>query len=152
MGTTKLTIVQKAEMEFEITSGLLAETMIEMKAALTLSGYPQEEKEEKMTGDKALQILAKSESLGSFKDLKDLVARLTRKEEDLSRKYDRDLEIFKNARLDTIDKTLVWIEDILKGINEYLEEENLSGMNIEIAKNKRYLLQSITNKLTGKTE
>ena len=152
MGTTKLTLVQKAEMEFEITSGLLAETMIEMKAALTLSGYPQEEKEEKMTGDEALQILAKSESLGSFKDLKDLVARLTRKEEDLSRKYDRDLEIFKNARLDTIDKTLVWIEDILKGINEYLGEENLSGMNIEIAKNKRYLLQSITNKLTGKTE
>ena len=152
MDTTKLTPMQKAEMEFEITSGLLADTMIEMKAALTLSGYPQEKKEEKMTGDEALKILARSESLGSFKDLKDLVARLTHKEEDLSRKYDRDLKIFKNARLDTIDKTLVWIEDILKGINEYLEEENLSGMNIEIAKNKRYLLESIMNKLTGKIE
>ena len=152
MGTTKLTPVQKAEIEFEITSSLLSEIMIEMKAALTLSGYPQHDKEEKMTGDEALKILARSESLGSFKDLKDLVARLTRKEENLSRKYDRDLEKFKNARLDAIDKTLVWVEDVLKGINEYLEEENLSGMNIEIAKNKRYLLESIINKLTGKTE
>lgn len=152
MGTTKLTPVQKAEIEFETTSSLLSEIMIEMKAALTLSGYPQHDKEEKMTGDEALKILARSESLGSFKDLKDLVARLTRKEENLSRKYDRDLEKFKNARLDGIDKTLVWVEDVLKGINEYLEEENLSGMNIEIAKNKRYLLESIINKLTGKTE